>query len=70
VAKLPELSGDGGRGSGFHLNRDAGPQGNGGGFKTLERWLASCDALFLKRDREDFLVVLAWRVYQQLLQRK
>ena len=37
-------------------------RGNGEGFKTLERWLADADALILKRDRQDPLVVIPWRI--------
>lgn len=40
---------------------------NGEGFATLERWLSDNDALFLRRDRKDPLVVLPWRVWQHLL---
>ncbi len=37
-----------------------------GGFKTIERWLSDADALFLKRDRKEPLVVLPWRVWARL----
>jgi hypothetical protein len=40
---------------------------NGTGFTTLESWLGEFDALFLRRDRTDALVVLPWRVWAQLL---
>jgi Holliday junction resolvase len=40
---------------------------DGGGFVTLEKWLGEFDALFLKRNRGDPLVVLPWRVWAQLI---
>ena len=40
---------------------------NGEGFKTLERWLAGNDMLFLRRDRQSPLVVLPWDVYERLM---
>ena len=39
----------------------------GGGFSTLERWLAQYEALFLRRDHADPLVVLPWRMWARLL---
>jgi Holliday junction resolvase len=42
---------------------------NGAGFTTLERWLGDFDALFLRRDRADPLVVLPWRVWARLLEK-
>lgn len=42
-------------------------RGNGGGFKTLARWLASHDALFLWQDRAAPLVVLPLHVWLELL---
>jgi hypothetical protein len=33
---------------------------SGEGFTTLERWLGDADALFLRCDRADPLVVSAW----------
>jgi Holliday junction resolvase len=41
----------------------------GNGFVTLERWLADYDALFLRRNNADPLVLLPWRVWAQLLDR-
>jgi len=42
---------------------------NGAGFARLEKWLGNYDALFLRRDRADALVVLPWRVWADLIQR-
>jgi hypothetical protein len=42
---------------------------NGEGFATLERWLSDYDALFLKRNNREPMVVLPWRVWKSLLQR-
>ncbi|MCZ6665002.1 MAG: hypothetical protein O7B81_06840 [Gammaproteobacteria bacterium] len=42
-------------------------RGQGGGFKTIEQWLGENDALFLRRDRTDPLVVLPWRTWAALL---
>lgn len=39
----------------------------GSGFALLERWLGDYDALFLKRNRADPLVVLPWRMWKRLL---
>jgi hypothetical protein len=42
---------------------------NGSGFTTLERWLSDYDALFLKRNNREPMVVLPWRVWRSLLER-
>ncbi len=42
---------------------------NGEGFKTLERWLAENDMLFLVRDRQEPMVVLPWATWERLLKR-
>lgn len=42
---------------------------NGAGFTTLEKWLGNFDALFLRRNDADPLVVLPWRVWARLLDR-
>jgi hypothetical protein len=67
------------RGSGHDIDiyifgRDAAPavtevksRGNGKGFTMLERWLGSYDALFLRRDRQEPMVVLPWRVWSLLV---
>lgn len=44
-------------------------RGDGEGFKTLERWLGSHDALFLWRDRAAPLVVVPLHVWLELLGR-
>lgn len=41
----------------------------GSGFKTLEGWMKTCAALFLKRDRAPFLVVLTQDAYVDLVKR-
>jgi hypothetical protein len=40
---------------------------SGEGFTTLERWLSDADALFLRRDRADPLVVLPWQTWARLV---
>jgi Holliday junction resolvase len=42
---------------------------DGGGFVTIEAWLADYDALFLRRNRAEPLVVVPWRVWSRLLKR-
>jgi hypothetical protein len=42
-------------------------RGGGKGFTLLERWLGEYDALFLKRDRQDPLVVIPWSVWMRLI---
>jgi hypothetical protein len=42
---------------------------NGGGFITLEKWLGKYDALFLRKNNADPLVLLPWRVWALLLER-
>jgi Holliday junction resolvase len=39
----------------------------GTGFALLERWLGEYDALFLKRNRQEPLVVIPWRVWSRLI---
>lgn len=41
---------------------------DGQGFCQLERWLGSYDALFLRRNNADPLVLLPWRVWVALLE--
>jgi hypothetical protein len=43
---------------------------NGAGFTTLERWLGEYDALILKRNNTDPLVVPPWRIWARLIQQK
>ena len=40
---------------------------SGSGFLTLESWLGEFDALFLKRNNADPLVVIPWRMWVRLL---
>jgi Holliday junction resolvase len=42
---------------------------NGAGFTTLEKWLGEYDALFLRRNNADPLVLLPWRIWARLLGR-
>ena len=42
---------------------------NGAGFTTLEAWLNEYDALFLRRNNADPLVLLPWRVWARILDR-
>ncbi len=44
-------------------------RGDGEGFKTLERWLGTHDALFLWRDRAAPLVVVPLHVWLELIGR-
>jgi Holliday junction resolvase len=43
---------------------------NDAGFTTLEKWLGEFDALFLRRNRADPLIVLPWRMWVRLLERR
>jgi hypothetical protein len=43
---------------------------NGTGFTQLEKWLGEFDALFLRRNHADPLVVVPWRVWAALLDRR
>ncbi len=40
---------------------------SGTGFVTLERWLASCDLLILKRNNAPPMVTLPWCVFARLI---
>jgi Holliday junction resolvase len=42
---------------------------SGAGFATVGNWLAEFDALFLKRNNADPLVVIPWRVWARILER-
>jgi Holliday junction resolvase len=67
------------RGSGhdidiYALGREAAPfvaevkaRRDGAGFVTLEKWLGEYDALFLRRNHADAMVVLPWRTWAALL---
>jgi Holliday junction resolvase len=41
----------------------------GAGFVTLENWIGGYDALFLRKDRTDPMVLIPWRVWAQLVER-
>ena len=41
----------------------------GAGFVTLLKWLGEYDALFLRRNNADPLVLLPWRLWARLLER-
>ena len=43
---------------------------DGANFVTLDRWLGEFDALFLKRDRANPLVVVPWRIWKVLLEKR
>ena len=43
---------------------------SGAGFATLERWVGDADALFLRRDRAEPLVVLPWRIWARMVERR
>ena len=43
---------------------------SGAGFVQLDRWLADYDLLFLRRNHADPLVVLPWKVWAALLERR
>lgn len=43
---------------------------SGSGFVTLEKWLGENDALFLRRDRTEPIIVLPWRTWCRLIGRK
>jgi Holliday junction resolvase len=69
------------RGSGhdidvYALGRDEAPlvaeskaRANGAGFAQLEKWLGEYDALFLRRNNADPLVLVPWRIWARLLER-
>ncbi len=40
---------------------------NGTGFTTLEKWLGTYDALFLRRTGADPLVLVPWRIWVRIL---
>jgi hypothetical protein len=42
---------------------------NGSGFTLLEKWLGDYQALFLRRNRADPLVVLPWSTWVTLLEK-
>ena len=48
------------------LKAEVKARGNGSGFRTLEQWLGSNDALFLWRDRAAPMVVLPLHVWLEI----
>jgi Holliday junction resolvase len=40
---------------------------DGSGFTMLERWIGEYDVLFLRRDRQEPLVVVPWRIWSRLI---
>jgi Holliday junction resolvase len=42
---------------------------SGEGFATLKRWLGEADALFLRRNNAEPLVLVPWRVWARLIRR-
>ena len=40
---------------------------NGQGFAVLEKWMGDCDALILKRDRQQPMVCVSWELFTQLM---
>lgn len=69
------------RGSGhdldvYALGKDEAPlvsevksRKNGAGFTTLEKWLGEFDALFLRRNNCEPLVLVPWRTWTRLLEK-
>ncbi len=60
----------------YLLGRDDAPivcevkgRKGGAGFATIGRWLGEYDALFLRRDHADPLVVLPWRVWARIIEK-
>jgi Holliday junction resolvase len=58
----------------YAFGRDAPPlvaevkgRGRGEGFRQLEKWLGENDALFLRRDQAEPLVLLPWSTWTRLL---
>lgn len=49
------------------LTAEVKARAGGQGFKTLERWLADHDLLFLRRDRAEPLVLMPWALYAAIL---
>ena len=46
---------------------DVKARAGGGGFSTIEKWLGNNQALFLKRDRQEPMVVLEWEMFIELI---
>jgi Holliday junction resolvase len=54
-----------GKDRGFSVEVKA--RAGGGGFSTIEKWLGNNQALFLKRDRQEPMVVLEWEMFIELI---
>ncbi|TXH52878.1 MAG: hypothetical protein E6Q97_14530 [Desulfurellales bacterium] len=52
---------------GREITGEVKARGDGSGFKTLKRWLGENDALFLREDRADGMVVLPMRTWAWLV---
>jgi hypothetical protein len=50
------------------LKAEVKGRASGAGFTMLERWLGKYDVLFLRRDRQDPLVVVPWQTWIALLE--
>lgn len=79
--RVPLSGAAGGRFSGdvdvYVMGLDAAPfvtevkaRANASGFKSIKQWLGENDALFLREDGEDPLVVLSWPAWKLLMERK
>lgn len=51
-----------------HFRCEVKARKNGQGFATLEKWLGENHLLFLKRDRQNPMVVMEWETYKTLMQ--
>jgi hypothetical protein len=51
----------------YKLRGEVKARKDGTGFKVLEGWLGTNDILYLKRDRQPYLVVLTEETYKKLL---
>jgi len=49
------------------LKAESKSRKTGSGFKVLEGWLGENDLLFIKRDRQQPMVVMEWDTYAQLI---
>lgn len=67
VVRLPHW--ETGEPCGWLLVAESKARKSGAGFATLERWLGSLDLLILKRDRQEPMVVIPWRIFARLLGR-
>jgi hypothetical protein len=60
----------------IYLGKDEAPmvaevksRKNGSGFTQIEKWLGEYDALFLRRNRADPMILVPWRTWAALLER-